>query len=415
MTPEAQKKLDDKTKRVMDAIALKEPDRVPITLSPGIFPILHAGYTVADVIYDTTLEKSKRALLKYAIDFDPDTAGGVGSYYEGAGPALELSRPKNMTWAGMPGGRIGDNSLQQYIEFPVLLDDEFEEFFADRTGWTLHKMIPRLSGLMEPFAGFSPTGDIRDISAQVSAPEFRDMIQGLWAVNDFYREYGRQTASVVNALREAGFPSFIGGMASVPFDDYSDSLRGTLLSLSDIFENTEYVERYSEEQLERQLAAIDAARGVNRGQFVFMALHKGMDGFMSREQYRSFYWKHLQKIIIAIIDSGKIPYVFAEGKYTSRLDFLSEVPAGKVYYRFEDVDMAQAKKKLGGVACISGSFYAPMLEFGTKQQVVDRCKELVDICAPGGGFIFETSCGLGNCREDNVEAMFDTLRTYGKY
>ncbi len=103
MTQENKAKYEEKQKRVSDAIALKEPDRVPITPPAELFPILNAGYTVAEVIYDTTLEKMKNAVVKYLLDFDPDSGIGLGFVYAGEGPMLELSSPINRRWAGMPG------------------------------------------------------------------------------------------------------------------------------------------------------------------------------------------------------------------------------------------------------------------------------------------------------------------------
>ena len=64
MTPENKAKYDAKEKRIRDAIALKEPDQIPIKPSPAIFPVLDAGYTVAQSIYDETLEIYKEALFK---------------------------------------------------------------------------------------------------------------------------------------------------------------------------------------------------------------------------------------------------------------------------------------------------------------------------------------------------------------
>ena len=145
-----------------------------------------------------------------------------------------------------------------------------------------------------------------------------------------------------------------------------------------------------------------------------MALHKGMDGCMRDEHYREFYWNHLQIIINAIIDAGMVPYIYTEGKYDSRLECLKEVPKGKVVYHFEEVNMAEAKRVLGGTATISGGFPVYLLDYGTKEQVIDECKRLIDVCAPGGGFIFETSCGMDLAKKENVEAMVDTVRTYGK-
>ncbi|MDR0906000.1 MAG: hypothetical protein LBN00_07485 [Oscillospiraceae bacterium] len=420
MTPENQKRYDEKLKRVCDAIALAEPDRVPITPSPELFPVYNAGYTVAEVIYDTELTKIRNAAVKYLNDFDPDNAAGVGMIYAGEGPAMEMSRPKNMRWAGMPGNIIDDNSLQQYIEFPVLLDEEFEEFFSDRTGWSLRKSAPRTSSLLEPFAAFSARGSMgsaRGMAAAVSSPEFKAMIQELWRIDEFYQNYQERVNRLNDEIRELGYPTFMAssGMAGVPFDEYSDFLRGTLLSLADLYENPEYIEKFIDEKIEQTIAAIYANKGIDDGKHVFMALHKGMDGFMNDEHYRKYYWKHLQRIILAIIDVGKVPYIYTEGKYNSRLDCLTEVPPGKVFYHFEEVDMAVAKKKLGGIACISGGFPSALLDWGTPEQVRDAVKRLLDDCAPGGGFIFETSCGLGNCKRENVEAMFETVKSYGVY
>ncbi|MCL2166725.1 MAG: hypothetical protein FWH49_05495, partial [Clostridiales bacterium] len=204
-----------------------------------------------------------------------------------------------------------------------------------------------------------------------------------------------------------------GGGAGVPFDFYSDFLRGTLLACADLYDRPEDVQRYIDEALEVTLENIRATKGQDEGKHVSMALHKGMDGFMSDEHYRKYYWSHLQKIILAIIDSGKVPYIYTEGKYNTRIDCLTEVPPGKVIYHFEDVDMAVAKKKLQGIACISGGFPAALLDWGTTHQVREEMKKLYDACAPGGGFIFETSCGLGNCKRENVEAMFEAARELG--
>ena len=95
------------------------------------------------------------------------------------------------------------------------------------------------------------------------------------------------------------------------------------------------MERYIEESQIKTLAAIRATKGKRDGKHVFMALHKGMDGFMSDEHYEKYYWRHLQEIIETIIDAGQVPYIFTEGNYNSRLKFLVEVPKGKVLYHFE--------------------------------------------------------------------------------
>ena len=75
MTPENQKKYDAKLKRITEALELKEPDMIPITLSAELFPVFNAGYTVAEVVYDATMEKMKndiiKAISKY-VNIDPE-------------------------------------------------------------------------------------------------------------------------------------------------------------------------------------------------------------------------------------------------------------------------------------------------------------------------------------------------------
>jgi uroporphyrinogen-III decarboxylase len=55
-----------------------------------------------------------------------------------------------------------------------------------------------------------------------------------------------------------------------------------------------------------------------------------------------------------------------------------------------------------------------LLEFGSKEQVVDRMKYLIDNCAAGGGYIFQVAAGMEKANYENVAAMFETAHTYGK-
>ena len=410
---------DIRWKRVTDALSLTEPDTVPLAPVVQCYPYLQAGYTMAEILYDTTLEKMKDSLFKFVDKYQPDYLFGQDYVDAGQGPSMELSGTKTIRWAGMPGNVIDDNSIHQFIEFPVLEDDEYEEYFSDRAAWILNKGLPRTSSIFEPFRNF-PVKDFGlfngagMIAPFLTNPEFKEMQAKLEKIQALNAENRQRLAQVNAEIEERGFPTPMKGMAAVPFDGYSDFLRGTIDGLSDLYVHTEEVQAYIDEEMDKQLAFIKMQGQMIPGRCVFMALHKGMDGFMSDVHYRTFYWDYLQRIIYAIIDNGMIPYIYTEGKYDSRLECLKEVPRGKVIYHFEDVDMAEAKKVLGDTACISGGFPVYLLDYGTKEQVVDECKRLIDICAPGGGFIFETCYGMDYAKPENVEAMADTVRTYGK-
>ncbi len=194
MTPENKAKFDAKWKRIRDAVALKEPDMVPITPSPAIYPYLHAGYTMTEVIYDETMEKGAHAMIKYLQDFDPDNGTPLGNYVA-EGKLMELQAPTNMTWSGMPGNPIGDNSIQQYIEFPILLDEEFDEFFDDYVTWRVHKELPRNSNLLKPLENFRLGRGTLGLASAVSRPEMRQMIKTLWELDDGYKVLNAKKAA----------------------------------------------------------------------------------------------------------------------------------------------------------------------------------------------------------------------------
>ena len=420
VTDEAKKRYDEKMARLQAAIALKEPDRVPINVAGGNFGIMDAGHTAAEIIYDETLEKMKHSIVHFLTTYDPDVSTGCHDY-AGQGRALDVFGPKFIDWPGRPGTKIDPNSLHQFLEFPILLDEEFDKFFNDRTGWKLNNSMPKLAELFAPLRDFqvplSHYGGLNGLMRAFSRPEMRGMIKALWELDDYYAELNKRKAAMMAEIDELGYPSLGGGGAAVPFDDYSDNLRGTMLSLTDLYENTEEVERFIDRHWPETIEGIKHLNpdGSKTGKTVFMALHKGIDGFMSDAHYEKYYWRYLKEIINLIIEQGMVPNIFCEGRYSTRLKFLKDIPAGKVIYRFEDTPLDLVKKELGDVACICGAFPNALLSFGTVEQVKDEVKRELDACAPGGGYMFSTRAGLTACKRENVVAMIETVREYGKY
>ena len=76
--------------------------------------------------------------------------------------------------------------------------------------------------------------------------------------------------------------------------------------------------------------------------------------------------------------------------------------------------MKAAKEIVGSKNCISGNMSAYTLECGTVEQTINETKYLIDTCAPGGGYIFDTNACLENAKEENLAAMLETLDTYGR-
>jgi uroporphyrinogen-III decarboxylase len=122
-------------------------------------------------------------------------------------------------------------------------------------------------------------------------------------------------------------------------------------------------------------------------------------------------------VILGLVANGNVPYLFAEGGYNQRLDAITDpdIPKGTTIWMFDQTDMKQAKKKLGGWACFGGNVPVSMLKAGTPEQVRDYVKRLIDDVAQDGGFILSTGAVLDDARPENLHALIDTGKQYGVY
>ena len=89
-----------------------------------------------------------------------------------------------------------------------------------------------------------------------------------------------------------------------------------------------------------------------------------------------------------------------------------------VQFTAKGMELKGLKKDFGDVLTFWGGGVdtQTVLNQGTPQQVEDQVKEILDIMAPGGGFVFAP---VHNIQEDvppaNFWAMWDTLQEYGGY
>jgi hypothetical protein len=71
VSSQAKQSYEARLTRIIRAIQIQEPDRVPCILPAGQFPAPNAGITVRTAMYD--YEEMKRAWRKFLYEFDGDT------------------------------------------------------------------------------------------------------------------------------------------------------------------------------------------------------------------------------------------------------------------------------------------------------------------------------------------------------
>lgn len=217
-------------------------------------------------------------------------------------------------------------------------------------------------------------------------------------------------------MAELGIPQAFGGAAVwAPFDVFADMYRGLRGSMLDMYREPDRLLEAMEKITPTLLHSAISSAKKSGNHRVFLPLHRGADGFMSSEQFETFYWPGLKKIILSLIDEGMTPCPFFEGSYASRLEYLTELPKGKVMGLFDTTDISKAKEVLGDIMCIAGNMPASLLQSGTPEKIREYTKMLIDVAGKGGGFIMSSRTVLDEANPELVEVWADFTREYGVY
>ncbi len=400
----------EREKRFIDAVELRVPDRVPTSVHLSYLPARIHGITYSDAYYD--FPKWKEAYIKTALYFKPDRCE---FFPHQSGRVLEALDEKTTVW---PGHGIGVNSSHQFVEGEYMKSEEYDLFLDDLTDFNIRFLAPRCYGLMEPLAELPPLNILpRMLPFHVLAkPEFASMLEKLSGIARKAVEWQKQVADMYRALNENGFP-IRGGMipGGVPYDMISDFLRGMRGAMLDMYRCPDKLLAAIDKLSEQTLKRIAAAPRAEEFTTTFIALHRGADGFMSLEQFEKFYWPYLIKNVNALVKAGYTPEIFFEGDYTQRLEYLLQLPKGKVIARFDRSDILKVKEILGGHICIKGNVPSSLLQTGTVEEVKEHCKWLIDNIGKDGGYIIGPRSVVDEVNPENLKAMIDFTHEYGKY
>ena len=408
----AEKAYKERVTRFIKVIKLEEPDRVPVILPAGTFPIYNAGMTLKEAMYDN--KKTVEAYRAFFKEYESDTFTGA---MVPSGKSNEII--DNLTTRFPGRGLPDDASMQNFVEAEYMRADEYDHFIEDLSDFFFRCYLPRTLGALKPFAKFSPFGHHLGLPTRFLGPAIMPEVQAAFqAIIDFGKEALEWNTPMMEFAREgiaAGYPSFMGGMTGAPFDILADTLRGTKGIIMDMYRQPDKVHAAMEKLVTVMIDAGVQASGGAGGLMVFMALHKGDDAFMSDKQYEAFYWPTFRKVIMGLIEAGMVPYLFAEGKYTSRLKTIKDLPRGKVIWYFDQTDMFKAKEVLGDNACIAGNVPTSLLRTGTAKTTKEYCRKLIEVCGKGGGFILTGGAALDKGKGENLKAMWEAAVEYGVY
>jgi uroporphyrinogen-III decarboxylase len=409
----AEKKYKVRATRMIKAIKMEIPDRVPVHLAANSFIAYNDGHTLKDMLYDYSLIFP--AWKKFVDEFDQDTNDGPGFF-----PARVYEILGNVV-TKWPGGGLPDNAtLQNFVEKEYMQANEYDMFMKSQFDFGARCFTPRTWTAFEPLTKLGPLTSYSGLPQQLMGmcldPEFQQMFKKILAAAKEQAKWGKTMGECVQFSRAMGYPPLAGGSFLAPFDTVADMLRGTRGSVMDMYRQPEKLLESLEVIADHTITQTVAMAAKSQSPIIFVPMHKGDDSFMSIKQFEKFYWPTFRKVILGVANEGLVPMMIIDGSYNEfRLKIISELPKSCCIWTMEKTDMFKAKDILGNSACISGNVTAAMLYTQKPPAIKAYCKKLIEYCGKGGGYILSLGSGIDKCDPANLHAIIEAAEEYGYY
>jgi hypothetical protein len=350
-------------KRIRDAVALREPDRVPVVPNGPAWPGRAMGVKMSEIA--TNPPVSTKAIV--------DAYTGLGSIEGIQSPAYHVCT-LSIQWLSrvkVPGRDLPEDELWQVDETELMKLEDYDAIVDEGfASWLDRYYKERLPGTLEAFAGFTAT--IPDALALCRA---------------------RNVVPMAPAVATIPYEYFCGGRSMKEF-------------LLDLFRRGDKVQAAMDEALP---VLVDNMRGVIRT-FDLMGIWIGgwrsASEFVSPRLWNRFVFPYFQAMVEAAVEEGAIPVLHFDANWGRDLERLKELPKGKCVLSLDGkTDIFRAKEILGDHMCIMGDVPPSLLALGTPAEVTSYCKRLVAGIGPAG-FILSSGCDVPiDAKYDNVKAM----------
>jgi len=408
-SPEAEARYKERIERIRKIYDMEPHDRPYADGFMGANEYVgrRKGLTGKDFVYGH--EKMFGPYLEFHKEFEPDAAVGMLPYPGNSWDTLDFQL---YVWGGQ---KLPDNLVIQAVEGERMSADEYKEFAAAPTDFWLKKYLPRAYPALAPlamlpdFTRISESVDTIDLLLPFAMPPFQEMLQKLTEAAGQLMQTLGAVGQTMGAITAEGYPAMSFNIVKTPFDYLGDTLRGTKGILMDMYRNPDDLLAACEAYVPVLIKAIVGASDRSNSPAALYVLHKGADTFMSDAQFKKFYWPTWKKVMMGLYEEGITSYLFIEGSYNKRLDYLAEMPEKSLVCHFDQTDMGPVKEKLADKFIIAGNVPASLMATGTTEEVEAYCANLVDMFK-GDAYIMAHGCYFENTTDEKLHAFFDSVK-----
>ncbi len=341
--------------RVLTALKLEEPDRVPLVAFSMTFTAKHAGVRFSDYVSkaEVMAEAEIKACRRFGWD-DVCNSSDVGLYAQAIGGEVYMP----------------EDDIPRIIK-PVLSVDHPREDF---------ERIRR-----------------RPVEEYIQGSRLAELIRSV----KYMRQGVGDEVAVIGWIEGA----FQGTMLLFGADP-----RAWLVMRSDPGLTFEIFSWYNEYAFAAAKAMIDNGADI-------IGCGESVAYFLSPDLFQMAAFPFEQPLFQRISEAGAKVLIHCCGNVPQCIGFAPDLnPGGAIQFDYQ-VNLAKAKKQIGERITIMGNLDCNrVLHLGSKPDVLRTCRKAIDDAAAGGGYWLSGGCEIPrDMPYDNMDAMFQAVDTFGRY
>ena len=369
--------------RMMTAMELKEPDRVPVWPLIDFVQTKYLDHISAQDMLENP-DKAQEAMewIYHKMGgFDIAIPGG-GMYMQYINPFPDMFSAYYLDWK-LPGRFLPPSAPPQLAERsltdPFLKVEDYDKILKDGFFWLANFNSAKMGDMMK----------LNKIAPKV-------------------------VENTIKWWEEFKVPTFSDGAGGTIFDLLS-TFRGSTNFMKDIYRHKDKIIEISDKYVDDFIRMGEYGISQGKGKTLLVGGARASADFVSIKHFEELFWPYFKKTVSTYVKKGYIVQMHMDTDWTDRLHYFLELPKGKLYMHMDErTDIFKAKEILGDHICIEGNLKPALFTVGTPNMVEKQVKEIIDRCADGGGLIVGSEIP-DDAKLENIKAMCDTCKTYGVY
>jgi uroporphyrinogen decarboxylase len=204
------------------------------------------------------------------------------------------------------------------------------------------------------------------------------------------------------------------GYVQMPFR-HACMLRGVDHVMRDMYKNPERLKELLEISL-TSLVVYGIAVAQAGSDFLYLSDPTSSGDVISRNLWETFVFDYSKRLIDALKKTGVPVLLHICGDTSDRLDSFASLGAD-ILSLDQKVDFGFARERIGEQVCLMGNIDpVGTLLLGNPARVLEECKQVISKGGRNGNFILSSGCIVSaDTPEENIVAMVDAAKEYGKY